>query len=157
MAPRLSRYRGLRIKPKRALALVVDAVREFTSQPTRNDNSPFLHSHTPTSESEFSLCSVAEHNQCNILDIRRNERPYELANEDKESMLKRWPPRLPPASKELINMRIGSPGHFILHVKPKHDYKETNINNRIPSTDLPSNKNQNGSSHLAYDVTTAHC
>ena len=74
-------------------------------------------------------------------------------------MLKRWPPRLPPTSSELIKMRIGKPGHFILHIKPKDGYEGADVDNELPSAEMPSNTppDTEVSPHqqLPYEVTAA--
>ncbi|TIA91574.1 hypothetical protein E3P99_00975 [Wallemia hederae] len=166
IAPRLSKYKGMRINPKQALSATVDVVREFTQQNRYNDRTPSVHTHSSTTTSEFSVCDEwgkneheNSHSHTQILDRRRHERPYELANEDKESMLKRWPPRLPPTSSELIKMRIGEPGHFILHIKPKDGYEGADVDNEVPSAEMPSNTppDTQTSPHqqLPYEVTAA--
>lgn len=148
----------MRINPKQALSATVDVVREFTEQNRYNDHTPSVHTHSSTTTSEFSVCEDEDHDHARILDLRRHERPYELANEDKESMLKRWPPRLPPTSTELIKMRIGDPGHFILHIKPKDGYDRADVDGDIPSPTLPSNTPpdtaMSPNHQLPYDVAT---
>ncbi|TIC70784.1 hypothetical protein E3Q03_00770 [Wallemia mellicola] len=160
IAPRISKYKGMRINPKQALGATVDVVREFTEQNRYNDGTSSLRTHTSQSTSEFSVCENEKHEHTKILDLHRHERPYELANEDKESMIRRWPPRLPPTSSELIKMRIGNPGHFVLHIKPKEDHEDAYVESGLPSTRLPSNehprKNSNAPKReLAYDVAAA--
>ncbi|TIA91478.1 hypothetical protein E3P81_01958 [Wallemia ichthyophaga] len=159
IAPRLSKYKGMRINPKQALGLTVDVVREFTNQNPSHDRTPSIHTHASTDTSEFSVCESEDEEHARVLDERRRERPYELADEDKESIMKRWPPRLPPTSKELIKLKIGEPGHFVLHIKPREEHAGADVEDSIPSPTLPSHTPPDTTSQpnqqLPYNVSAS--